>query len=429
MTSPSTGLPPVLLTKPDFCGTLAAARLLGNQGIRVSMAASDRGSAAQWSRHVSRRLRCPPLSESEAFLAWLLDFGSREPGHVLYPTSDDFAWLFSGHAEALGKVFRLYSPPVTAITTLLDKKGLHEACMRAGMRAPRSWFPETVDDLAPVAAEARFPLLIKPRTQILQMRPTKGTLVRTPQDLPAAFTEFENAYRHAPALAMRLPAACLPMLQEYRPEVHDETLVVAGFVDKHGELLAARAARKILQQPRRLGIALCLEETALDPELERGLHALCRATGFYGVFHVELIPTGDGLFVIDFNPRYYHHMAFETARGMPLPLFTYHAACGDEEALRALARSAGEAARPAGRTFTHRFELLVMVLGQRLTGRMTAADLAHWRAWYAEHRPEMTDAVSDGRDYLPELVDIGGHILQMIRHPRAFVRKVLLNSV
>jgi len=429
MTSRSAGLPPVLLTKPDFCGTLAAARLLGERGVRVSMATSDRGSAAQWSRHVARRLRCPPLWETEAFLDWLLDFGHKEPGHVLYPTSDDFAWLFSGHAEALGKVFRMYSPPVEAITTLLDKKGLHEACTRAGLCAPRSWFPETVEDLGPIAEKARFPLLIKPRTQILQMKPTKGTVVKAPKDLAPAFFDFEHAYRHAPALAARLPAACLPMLQEYRAEVHDETLVVAGFVDREGRLLATRAARKILQQPRRLGIALCLEETPLDPELERGLHALCRATGFFGIFHVELIPTADGLFLIDFNPRYYHHMAFETARGMPLPLFGYHAACGDEAALQELARAAAASARPEGRTFTHRFELLVMVLGQRLTGRMSAADLTRWRSWYASHRKGMTDAVADGRDYLPELVDIGGHLWQMMRHPRAFVRKVLLNSV
>jgi predicted ATP-grasp superfamily ATP-dependent carboligase len=423
------GRPPVLLTKPDFCGTLAAARLLGDQGLAVTVAASESGAAAQWSRRVVRRLRCPPLHATEQFVSWLLDFGAKEPGHVLYPTSDDLAWLIAVHSEALGRNFRLYSPAADTIARLLDKKVLRDLCAGAGIPAPKSWFPENRGDLEQVAKEARFPLLIKPRTQILQMKPTKGTVVRSAADLAAAFAQFDAAYRHEVAVELRLPAACLPMVQEYRDEVHEETLLVAGFVDKDGSLLAARASRKILQQPRRLGIALCLEEAELDPDLGRRLAAMCKEAGFFGVFHVEFIPTSEGLFLIDFNPRYYHHMAFEAARGMPLALFAYHAACGDEAALAELTRAADAMARPAGRAFTHRFELAVMVLGQWLTGRMSSADVGRWRRWYAAHRAKMTDAAAENDDRLPELVDIGSHLLQMLRHPRAFVRKILLNSV
>jgi hypothetical protein len=60
---------------------------------------------------------------------------------------------------------------------------------------------------------------------------------------------------------------------------------------------------------------------------------------------------------------------------------------------------------------------------------MSSADVGRWRRWYAAHRAKMTDAAAENADRLPELVDIGSHLLQMLRHPRAFVRKILLNSV
>ena len=71
-----------------YHGTLAAVRCLGAEGIRVTVAESSRFVPAVWSRFVARRVHCPGLEQSSRFVEWLLDFGAREPGYVLYPTSD-----------------------------------------------------------------------------------------------------------------------------------------------------------------------------------------------------------------------------------------------------------------------------------------------------------------------------------------------------
>jgi predicted ATP-grasp superfamily ATP-dependent carboligase len=420
---------PVLLTKPDFYGTLAAARLLGRQGIPVVMAAPDRSAAGSWSRHLERHLRCPALSEPGALVDWLLDFGRREPGHVLYPTSDDLAWLLSLHQAELQRHFRMYSPPVEALERLLDKRQLHDLCGHAGIGAPRSWFPRGEDDLLEIACQASYPLLVKRRTQVLSRgATTKGTVVAGPEELRARFAGFVRHFHHAGVVEVRMPEACLPMLQEFHASVVEGTLIVAGFVDRSGRLLAARASRKVLQQPRRLGIALCLEETPLDPDLASRIEHLCRAAGYFGVFQVEFLREGDELLLIDFNPRYYHHLAFEAARGLPLPLLAYLGAIGDEAALADLGRRAREQDRLDGRTFAHRVDLGALVTGQRLLGRMSAAEAAHWRRWYGQHQPRMTDAVRDPDDRLPGIVDFAGRLAQWASHPRAFVRKVLLDA-
>jgi len=423
-----TNRPPVLLTSADYCGTLAAARLLGQLGFRVTMAEPGRGGSASWSRHVARRVRCPPLSQPEAFVRWMLDFGRENPGHLYYPTSDDLAWLTSANLDALAPHFLLLSPPLAALGRLLDKASLHGLCAEAGVDTPRAWFPRDRGDLEAVAAEAAFPVLIKQRTQVLSDSHSKGMVVATPEALLEQFPRFERQNGHAPAVAAAWPEACRPLVQEFHAEGAEGSLLVAGFADRDGRVLAARASNKLLQRPRRLGIALCLEEAPLDPALTAALGRLCAGAGYFGVFHVELVRAAGRQLLIDFNPRYYHHMAFEITRGMPLPLFVVAAAKGDRATLARLELEALHAAEPLGRAFTHWLDLRVTVEGQRLCGAMTPTEATRWQDWAEAHRGATTDAVWDAADRWPSFFDVGSRLKDWVRHPRSFVRKTLLNQ-
>ncbi len=423
-----TARPPVLLTSADYCGTLAAARLLGSQGFPVTMAQPGRTSLASWSRYVARRVSCPPVSPPAEFVRWLVDFGQQNPGHLYYPTSDDFAWVTAANVEALAPHFLLLTPPLACLERLLDKASLHALCAEAGIDTPRAWFPRDRAELEHMAPEITFPALIKQRTQVLSSSHSKGLEASTVSELLERFEAFDRQNPHDPAVARSRPEACLPMVQEYRAEVSEGTLIVAGFADRDGRVLAARAGLKLLQRPRRLGIALCLEEAALAPSLTEALGRLCRAAGYFGVFHVELIRSEGRLLLIDFNPRYYHHMSFEIARGMPLPLFVVEAALGHREELDRLAADAMRSAEPRGRAFTHWLDLRVMVEGQRLFGAMTPGEAARWRRWAQAHRGAITDAVWDSADRWPTLFDVAGRIGDWVRHPRSFVRRTLLNQ-
>jgi predicted ATP-grasp superfamily ATP-dependent carboligase len=396
--------------------------------MRVTMAESGRFGPASWSRHVDRRVRCPPLHDPVAFIAWLLEFGKQNPGHLYYPTSDDLAWLTAAHREALSEHFLLLTPSLVALERLLDKASLHALCAQVGLATPRAWFPRDRAGLVQAADEANFPVLIKQRTQVLSSSHSKGLEAATPGELLERFEPFGRMNPHGSAIASTNPETCLPMVQELHSEVAEGTLLVAGFADRDGRVLAARAGYKLLQRPRRLGIALCLEEAPLDRDLVAALGRLCAAAGYYGVFHVELIRSAGRQLLIDFNPRYYHHMSFEIVRGMPLPLFVVHAALDDREMLERLAADAARTAEPRGRVFTHWLDLRVMVVGQRLFGAMTPAEASRWHRWVEAHRGATIDAVWDGSDPWPSLFDVANRLRDWVRHPRSFVRKTLLNQ-
>src|SRR5512144_2262829 len=138
---PAEPLAPALLGDATWYGTLAAARDLGARGVPVTLASDSLLAPARWSRHVARTVRCPRSADPRRLLDWLLAFGEREPGHVLYPTSDDLAWIVATHREELASRFRLFTPSAEGLSRLLDKGSLAREARAAGLDAPETRLP------------------------------------------------------------------------------------------------------------------------------------------------------------------------------------------------------------------------------------------------------------------------------------------------
>jgi hypothetical protein len=146
------------------------------------------------------------------------------------------------------------------------------------------------------------------------------------------------------------------------------------------------------------------------------------------VFEAEFVPHRGRHLLIDFNPRFYSQMAFDIARGLPLPLLAYEAACGQPMGFASRLRDGSGPTRRGKHVYCHRFLLEVLLRSQRLSGRISQGEAASWRTWYQSSRNVLTDAVADDADRLPQLVDLGMHLLAYARHPRDFVRSVVLES-
>jgi len=218
------------------------------------------------------------------------------------------------------------------------------------------------------------------------------------------------------------------MVQVFRPQANDGIYSIAGFVGPGAGEVAARASRKILQRPRRLGVGVCYEEAPVDAAAVDGIVRLCRAVGYFGVFEAEYVPEGGRLELIDFNPRFYGQMGFEIARDMPLAYLAWLGALGEEDALaRTLSEVRGW---PEGRgyAYCYGFVLGLTLLAQRASGRMTASEARRWRQWRRDHRrrARMVDAADWPGDRVPGLAAAAAEIHFALRHPRAFMRNVAL---
>jgi predicted ATP-grasp superfamily ATP-dependent carboligase len=418
----------VLLLGADYYGTLAAARCYGKNGLRVTMADESSRARALYSRHVTERLVHPPLSEPARLLDWLVAWGEKNPGTLLYPPNDHLSWLFAAHRERLSKAFVMYSPSEEAIITLLDKKRLHEACEHpdVGIEVPVTHALGDAGADSPLADHLRYPVLLKPRTQVFLESGIKGFIVEDKATLASELARYKQLVRFNEVLTGRHPDITEPMVQEYLTAAETSIFSVSGFVAEDGSIVA-RAAMKVLQRPRKVGIGLCFEGRALEPVLVDKLSKLCTKIGYHGTFESEFIADGDKRLLIDFNPRFYSQMGFDVARGAPLPMLVWHAARGDKAALAAALATATAWKSTGQEVYCHK-TMLDLVLGlQGLSGQMSRDDVRHWRRWYADHRATATDAVRDPDDKRPALVDAASWVQHFAKHPRSFVRSFVLN--
>lgn len=416
----------VLLLGADYYGTLAAARCYGKHGIGVTMASDNRRARGLYSRHVKSRLEHPPLAEPHRVLDWLVDYGEKHRGTLLYPPNDHLAWLFAVHRDRLRRVFHTYAPGEDALLALLDKKRLHEACAAVGIDVPQTHILAGGPADAKIVRRLRWPALLKPRTQVFLESGIKGFIVHDAKELASELKRFRRLVTFNDVLTSRNPELVEPMVQEYLTAAETSIFSISGFVTKSGELVS-RAAMKVLQRPRKVGIGLCFEGRPTERWLADKLAALCKKVGYYGCFEAEFIADGARRLLIDVNPRFYSQMGFEIARGLPLPMLVWHAAHGDDARVAAgIARA--RAWRPSGdEAYCHKTMLDLLLTLQGLAGQMSRGDVKRWRAWYANHRDGLTDAVRDPDDQLPVIIDTAQWVQHFAKHPRSFVRDFVLN--
>jgi len=402
-------------------GTLAAVRELARRGIDVRVATSAAFEPAAWSRH-ARRLRAPPVRDPSAHLRWLLEMGRREPGAVLCATSDDLCFLYAAHERELRQGFRFATPSLDVLRELLDKDRLYRNARRAGFLTPETLSPSDGADAQKLGDGARFPQLLKLRTQVLSQTLHKGTPVASPAEIAGAYEQFRRRNPFALEVLSRWPDVDRPMLQEYLPLSAQRIYCIEGFVAPGGDRWAMRAVLKLLSHPRFLGIGLLFESADVLPELEQRVVRLCRQLGYAGIFQCEFIEHEGEHLLIDFNPRFYNYMAFDHARGLPQAYLAYLHAIGAMAELDAeLERARHPPADGRGLVYCYRFGTWMQLSIERLFRLAPAGEAARWKQW-RRAAAAVVDPTWQSGDPGPAVADVLGQIWAAIRHPRSFLR-------
>lgn len=420
--------PASLLFLGDYYGTLAAARCLGGRGIHVHLADESRFSRTAASRFVRDFHRTPPVADAPAFLAYLLERGPVLAGSVLHPASDELVFLFAQAQDQLAAHYTLFMPELASIYRILNKERLHEACVKVGCPVPRTWCPKSEAELDAIVAEADahgVKVMLKPKTQVQLRSGQKGAEIPDGSDLLTSFRAFVANNPYGDELVAHDPDVVLPMVQEFMPGAAQGIYSVAGFATEDGRVVA-RASRKILQRPRRLGIGLCFEAAPLEPELVRTIGALCKELGYAGIFEIEFVDHDGAPRLIDFNPRAYSQMAFEIERALPLPMLHWLSATKRyHERDRLLDEAeAWQRTNPGNQVYTHSLLLELVEAGQLASRLARGHERENWFGWMRSHRGRLTDAVRARGDYGPVLADAAQHARQFVRHPRSFLRSL-----
>jgi predicted ATP-grasp superfamily ATP-dependent carboligase len=314
MTNPS----PVLVTDAPSNANLAVVRSLGRRGIPVGVCGFEgEFNLSFHSRYVQERLHLPsPALDPAGFLESLQALLVTGKYPILFPTTERTIQLVAAHRERFPPWVRIPIAPREAIETVLDKEATLALAQRLGVPTPRTWCPEGPTALSGVLAEARYPVIVKPRqTNFLgedgHLHKTGYTIVPDAAGLARA---YDQIHRHVPR----------PLIQEL---VEGGGAGIFSIWD-HGVPRAWFAHRRLREEDPRGSRASAAMSVPCDPRLREWSERLLRALRWHGVAMVEFKwdeARGTGT-LMEINGRFWGSLALALAAGMDFPYWLYRLA-------------------------------------------------------------------------------------------------------
>lgn len=319
--------PCVAVFDVDLPPGIAFVRSLGRAGVPFVAYSSDRFPVGRFSRYTRDVRRCPPVRDTDAFVAFLVDKIESGEIELIAPTSDYVAFNAS---EAFVRVGRDRAPGLASpaqINDCLFKDRFAAAFDRAGFPTPATEAPRTLGEALAAAERLGYPLVLKPRSHI-GVGLSRGVVARHESGLRAAFVPYRLDRHQQVALAAD-PDVATPIVQAYLDASRTEVVSITGVLADDGTPLAVGHCRKTHQWPPRLGVGTRFEALPEQPFTQKAIAAVQQVLG-RGVFELEvLVDTDSGEYwAIDLNPRAFGQIALDVASGRDLPLLWTQGATG-----------------------------------------------------------------------------------------------------
>lgn len=297
----------------DYQG-LGIARSLGRHGVPVCVI-DDEKSIARYSRYVEASLFVPSLLDAKEAVRALLEIGRARQlrGWVLYPTRDEQVAALSQHREELSEIFRVPTPGWDTAKWLWDKRNTYGMAERLDIPAPRTWYPQSVDDLEQISGH--FPVAIKPAIKEHFIYATKEKAWRA--DNSAQLRQlFKRALQYIPIEEI--------MIQDLIPGDGSCQYSYCSFFKQRKSIAHLTACRR-RQHPLEFGRSSTYVETVELPLLKEHSERFLSAIDYYGLVEVEFKhDPRDGKYrLLDVNGRTwgYHSIGRRAGTDFPYLLF------------------------------------------------------------------------------------------------------------
>jgi predicted ATP-grasp superfamily ATP-dependent carboligase len=303
----------------DYRG-LGIIRSLGRRGIDVwNVHAAD--TLATHSRYCRRAFRSA-AGNDDAYVQELLELARRHrlDGWVLFPTSDETAWVVSRFREALSRRYRVTTPCWSVYSAAADKASVHRIAESIGIDTPQSWFPTGMADVE--ALDADYPLVLKPARRLAVNPFTFAKAWRV-----ADRAELLRRYRQAAGI---VPPGEI-MIQEWVPGNGDRQYAFAAVCTRGAPKLSVAACRA-RQYPRDFGRASTYVETIDHPGVAKQASRLLQELEIDGLVEVEFKEDAElgTLKLLDVNLRVWGWHSLGAPAGVDFSYWAYRLALGDD---------------------------------------------------------------------------------------------------
>jgi biotin carboxylase len=261
------------------------------------------------------RIQPENTEREEAYIRAVEQICEREEIDTIFPTWDPKVYVFSKNRERFAKIGVLIPvPDYETVITPLDKYRTIRAAEEVGFPCPKTYLPESEDDLKKIAEELGFPLVIKPRFA------SGGRGFEIVRD----FAELS----HRTHLVTEKQQT--PMIQECIPGQSAQSISL--LLDKKGALKVASGTqehRSFFRIPKNFSTV----SESIDPSPYITLAVrLIRNLGWWGCVNVQMkIDARDGVAkLMEINPRLGSRRWSRTELGINEALMCVKIARGEE---------------------------------------------------------------------------------------------------
>jgi len=403
--APASRHAPVAVFDNYWATTLAFVRSLGKRAIPLHFYGKGAG---KWSRYRTRRFNCPPIGNAAEFQPWLQEKIRCGEISRIAPTTDLIAYYVSALRADFAPEVQRSIAPLSEIEDCLIKTRFAAASARLGQPSPSTAAPDSLEGAVAAAHLIGYPIMLKPKSHLVVGFEERGKVLCDEADLRRHFHRYDVAPGQE-AIDSLYPELRWPLLQRYLPSARSRVYSVSGFKDADGGIVVSALSFKREQWPPDVGVSTVQISYDDAHIMEVGLCVVDKMIS-RGIFEVELLSDGEGLYAIDLNPRAFGFVELDIARGADLPWLWYQSTFDVirpiEQALRPIGLEARDRLRHFLNALTH--------VG--LGGGFAPAERRS-----SERVRSAISMVGHWTDPLPMIASN----LHLLRHPRSLLRSQL----
>lgn len=355
---------------------LGLARQVQACGIRVILFVEDAYSVARYSRAVSETVVFGAIDRLGDCLIPYQDTDC-----LLFPTGDQYVEFVAKFHQLLVSHFVLGIPQLENVDLFGDKRKTYQFAAKIGIPYPKSWYPDSINDIESIACEATFPLVIKPAVMYSFHKLFGKKAFRC--------NNKEDLLSKCEAIQQKIPLSSI-IIQEFLSG-GARNLYSYGVFSVNGEPKSWIMANRIRQNPMDFGNSTTFAISCSVPEIEETALKILRTTRYTGLAEIEFMydePTGHYMF-LEINTRAWKWHSISTGLGFgflsEMIRFMNHQSLDFKESSRNIA-------------WVERVTDLTIIAKECLKGRMNV-----WKAMES-YRQKKVNAVWSWRDPLPGLM-------------------------
>ena len=383
-----------LVLGANYYISLSIIRCLGENGIHVTAVDyAEKGSYAFKSKYLSEKLIAPHYKEDpEGLLKFLIEYAKKqEKKPVLFASADPYVEFVDKYLNQLREYYLMSQTEQGLFTKIMNKGTLGEFAKKLGTPIPETISPDEENFLSRVAAELKYPCLVKPEDSaaFVKLFRKKLFIADNEKELIEALKKAENAQLEV-------------IIQRIIPGFDDHMYTFDAHLDQNSKVTHWLTCQKLRQYPINYGASVYTQQKYVKKLYEIGKPFL-EGIGWKGFAEIEFKKDAitDKFYMIEVNVRTTNLNVLLEKAGINMPLVAYKELVGEDIQPKAIEEDKNI-------VFWYAYEDFHAVRGYIKEGQMTAMG-----AFKSYFRPK-AHAIWDFKDPMPFFSFLNKHINQFV---------------